>query len=351
MEAKKQRMKELIEILNKASELYYKQSTSMMSDYEYDKLYDELVELEKETNMTLSNSPTINVEPETLTVLEKVEHPSPMLSLSKTKSVDELAEFLGEEEGLLSWKLDGLTIVLTYENGSLLSGVTRGNGVIGEVVTENVKQFKNVPLTIPYKGKLVVRGEAVIKYSDFKRMNEELTEDETQYKNPRNLCSGSVRQLNSSVTAKRNVNCVIFSLIETDSEISNFNDECFSWLSSLGFEVVENIKVNKNNIHEIVNGYKEKVKTYDIPSDGLVLVFNDIKYGKSLGTTAKFPRNAIAFKWKDETEKTKLLDIDWSASRTGLINPVAIFEPVSLEGTIVSRASVHNVSSESSSNE
>jgi len=344
MEAKKQRMKELIEILNKASELYYKQSTSMMSDYEYDKLYDELVELEKETNMTLSNSPTINVEPETLTVLEKVEHPSPMLSLSKTKSVDELAEFLGEEEGLLSWKLDGLTIVLTYENGSLLSGVTRGNGVIGEVVTENVKQFKNVPLTIPYKGKLVVRGEAVIKYSDFNKMNEELTEDETQYKNPRNLCSGSVRQLNSSVTAKRNVNCVIFSLIETDSEISNFNDECFSWLSSLGFEVVENIKVNKNNIHEIVNGYKEKVKTYDIPSDGLVLVFNDIKYGKSLGTTAKFPRNAIAFKWKDETEKTKLLDIDWSASRTGLINPVAIFEPVSLEGTIVSRASVHNVS-------
>ena len=344
MEAKKQRMKELIEILNKASELYYKQSTSMMSDYEYDKLYDELVELEKETNMTLSNSPTINVEPETLTSLEKVEHPSPMLSLSKTKSVDELAEFLGEEEGLLSWKLDGLTIVLTYENGSLLSGVTRGNGVIGEVVTENVKQFKNIPLTIPYKGKLVVRGEAVIKYSDFNKMNEELTEDETQYKNPRNLCSGSVRQFNSSVTAKRNVNCVIFSLIETDSEISNFNDECFSWLSSLGFEVVENIKVNKNNIHEVVNGYKEKVKTYDIPSDGLVLVFNDIKYGKSLGTTAKFPRNAIAFKWKDETEKTKLLDIDWSASRTGLINPVAIFEPVSLEGTIVSRASVHNVS-------
>lgn len=344
MEAKKQRMKELIEILNKASELYYKQSTSMMSDYEYDKLYDELVELEKETNMTLSNSPTINVEPETLTSLEKVEHPSPMLSLSKTKIVDELAEFLGDEEGLLSWKLDGLTIVLTYENGSLLSGVTRGNGVIGEVVTENVKQFKNIPLTIPYKGKLVVRGEAVIKYSDFNKMNEELSDDETQYKNPRNLCSGSVRQLNSSITAKRNVNCVIFSLIETDNEISNYNDECFSWLSSLGFEVVENKKVNKNNIHDVVNQYKEKVKSYDIPSDGLVLVFNDIKYGKSLGTTAKFPRNAIAFKWKDETEKTKLLDIDWSASRTGLINPVAIFEPVSLEGTIVSRASVHNVS-------
>lgn len=344
MEDKITRMKELINILNKASELYYQKNTIMMTDYEYDHLYDELVELEKETNMTLSNSPTINVEPEISSSLKQVEHPSPMLSLAKTKKVSELENFLGDKEGLLSWKLDGLTIVLTYEDGKLISGVTRGTGIIGELVTENVKQFKNVPLTIPYKGRLVLRGEAIIKYSDFNRMNEELGDGSSQYKNPRNLCSGSVRQLDSSITAKRCVNCIIFALIESSTNISNLKSECFDWLKNQGFEVVEHYKVTKNTVKEQVLMFKEKVKEYDIPSDGLVITYDDIAYSNSLGTTAKFPKHSLAFKWKDETVATTLRKVDWLVSRTGLINPVAVFDPVELEGTIVSRASVHNVS-------
>lgn len=344
MEDKITRMKELINILNKASELYYQKNTIMMTDYEYDHLYDELVELEKETNTTLSNSPTINVEPEISSSLKQVEHPSPMLSLAKTKKVSELENFLGDKEGLLSWKLDGLTIVLTYEDGKLISGVTRGTGIIGELVTENVKQFKNVPLTIPYKGRLVLRGEAIIKYSDFNRMNEELGDGSSQYKNPRNLCSGSVRQLDSSITAKRCVNCIIFALIESSTNISNLKSECFDWLKNQGFEVVEHYKVTKNTVKEQVLMFKEKVKEYDIPSDGLVITYDDIAYGNSLGTTAKFPKHSLAFKWKDETVATTLRKVDWLVSRTGLINPVAVFDPVELEGTIVSRASVHNVS-------
>ena len=266
------RMKELIDLLNKASMLYYQKSTPMMTDYEYDKLYDELVSLEKETNMVFSNSPTINVEPTVSTELEKTTHPHPMLSLSKTKNPDDLVSFIGNKEGLLSWKLDGLTIVLTYENGKLVSGVTRGNGIIGEVVTENVKKFKNIPLSINYTGRLVLRGEAIIKYSDFEKMNVD-----SEYKNPRNLCSGSVRQLDSSVTAERNVNCIIFALIEASSELSNYKDKNFEWLRSLGFETVEYVKVDKNNLKDEVLNYKEKIKTYDIPSDGLVLTFNDIE--------------------------------------------------------------------------
>lgn len=343
MDKKLNRMKELIEILNNASRLYYQYSTPIMTDFEYDKLYDELEKLEKETNTVLSNSPTQNVEPEAIDSLVKVEHPAPMLSLSKTKSISELASFLGNQEGLISWKLDGLTIVLTYKDGKLSSGVTRGNGIIGEVVTENVKKFKNIPLTIPYKGTLVVRGEAVIKYSDFNKMNEELDDDSNQYKNPRNLCSGSVRQLDSKVTAKRNVNCIIFALIESEKNFKLKSEE-FEWLKSLGFDVVEYHKVTSNNIEEQVLYFKNKINEYDIPSDGLVLLYNDIEYGKQLGTTAKYPKNAIAFKWQDETAETKLIDVDWLVSRTGLINPVAVFEPVELEGTIVSRASLHNVS-------
>lgn len=333
------RMKELIDLLNKASMLYYQKSTPMMTDYEYDKLYDELVSLEKETNMVFSNSPTINVEPTVSTELEKTTHPHPMLSLSKTKNPDDLVSFIGNKEGLLSWKLDGLTIVLTYENGKLVSGVTRGNGVVGEVVTENVKKFKNIPLSINYTGRLVLRGEAIIKYSDFEKMN-----IDSEYKNPRNLCSGSVRQLDSSVTAERNVNCIIFALIEASSELSNYKDKNFEWLRSLGFETVEYVKVDKNNLKDEVLNYKEKIKTYDIPSDGLVLTFNDIEYGNNLGSTAKYPKHSIAFKWQDETAKTILREVDWMASRTGLINPVAVFDPVELEGTIVSRASLHNIS-------
>lgn len=344
MDNKIKRMKELIETLNYASKMYYQYSDPIMTDYEYDKLYDELVLLEKETNTTFANSPTINVETEVSKQLEKVEHSSPMLSLAKTKSIDELSEFILDKEGLLSWKLDGLTIVLTYNNGKLVRGVTRGNGVIGEVVTENVKQFKNVPFTIPYKGELVIRGEAVIKYSDFNKMNDEQDEDDMQYKNPRNLCSGSVRQLDSRITAERNVNCIIFALISASDKIPNSKEEQFKWLESLGFECVERVKVNKDTMKEAVLDYKERIKTYDIPSDGLVLTFDDTAYGLSLGMTAKFPRHSIAFKWKDETVESKLIRVDWSTSRTGLINPVAVFEPIEIEGTIVSRASLHNLS-------
>lgn len=344
MNNKIEKMKELISILNKASISYYQKSTSIMSDYEYDKLYDELVELEKNTNMTLSNSPTINIEPAISSGLKQIEHPSPMLSLSKTKSILELINFLKDKEGILSWKLDGLTIVLTYENGKLVRGVTRGNGIIGEEVTENVKQFKNIPLTIPYKNHLVLRGEAIIKYSDFNKMNEELDDETIPYKNPRNLCSGSVRQLDSSITKQRNVNCIIFALIESKDFITNSKKECFDWLKEQGFEVVESRKVNKNTIEETVLNYKEKVKTYDIPSDGLVLTIDNISYGNSLGTTAKFPRHSIAFKWQDETAQTTLRKVDWLVSRTGLINPVAVFDKVDLEQTEVTRASLHNIS-------
>ena len=345
MEEKLKRMEELVDLLNEAARQYYQFSSPIMSDYEYDKLYDELVALENETHTTLSNSPTINVETEVSDTLEKVEHPSPMLSLSKTKSVEDLKNFIGDKKGLLSWKLDGLTIVLTYKNGKLFSGVTRGNGVIGEVVTANVKKFKNIPLEIPFKGDLVVRGEAIIKYSDFNKMND-VNENtgELQFKNPRNLCSGSVRQLDSSVTAQRNVNIIIFALISASTDIPNSKDEQFKWLDSLGFETVERVIVDKNNIEKEVLNYKEKIKTYDIPSDGLVLTYDDTAYGLSLGTTAKYPKHSIAFKWKDETVETKLLEVDWMASRTGLINPVAVFESVELEGTIVSRASLHNLS-------
>ena len=345
MNDKLNRMRELVDILNNASVHYYQYSTPIMTDFEYDKLYDELVELENETKTTFEDSPTINVEAEVSSTLEKVEHAKPMLSLSKTKLVEELVEFIGEKEGLLSWKLDGLTIVLTYKKGKLFSGVTRGNGTIGEVVTQNVKQFKNIPLTIPYDGTLIVRGEAVIKYSDFNKMDEALMNDtDTQYKNPRNLCSGSVRQLDSKITAQRNVNIVIFSLVDCDKELPNSKKEQFDCLDSLGFQTVEKVLVNKNNIEEEVLNYKEKVKSYDVPSDGLVLTFDDTAYGLSLGMTNKFPRHSIAFKWKDEAVETKLIGIDWHTSRTGLINPVAIFEPVEIEGTTVSRASLHNVS-------
>ena len=344
MDEKLERMKELIKLLNKASEMYYIYSSPIMTDYEYDKLYDELVKLENETHTTFSNSPTVNVETGVSESLEKVEHSAPMLSLAKTKIVDELCDFIGDKKGILSWKLDGLTIVLTYNHGKLVRGVTRGNGIIGEVVTENVKQFKNVPFTIPYKGELVVRGEAIIKYSDFNKMNDESKNDDVQYKNPRNLCSGSVRQLDSKITAKRNVNCIIFALISTSDKMPNSKMEQYDWLESLGFEVVERKEVTSKTIPEVVKYYKERVQDYDIPSDGLVLTFDDTAYGLSLGMTAKYPRHSIAFKWKDETVETKLLSVDWSASRTGLINPVAVFEPVEIEGTIVSRASVHNIS-------
>ncbi len=356
MTKKKERMQELCQQLNRAAEVYYKESNEIMSNLEYDKLYDELVSLESETGITLAGSPTMKVGYEVLKNLPKEEHPTKMLSLDKTKSVDELVAWLGDKEGLLSWKLDGLTVVLTYENGSLSKAVTRGNGVVGEVITNNAKVFKNLPITIPFKGRLVLRGEAFIKYSDFEKINNTIEDVDAKYKNPRNLCSGSVRQLNSEITAKRNVNFMAFSLTEIsngadndvdDTKEFNFKNsvaEKLSFLKEQGFETVEYVRVNAESIHNAVLDFEKRIADMDIPSDGLVLTYDDIAYGKSLGVTAKFPRNAIAFKWRDEIKETTLREIEWSASRTGLINPIAVFEPVELEGTSVARASVHNVS-------
>lgn len=378
------RIKELVATLNEASKAYYSESREIMPNIEYDKLYDELVDLEKSTKIVLSNSPTVNVGYEVLSNLPKEKHASRMLSLDKTKDVSNLKEWLGEKEGVISWKLDGLTIVLTYDGGKLAKAVTRGNGEIGEVITSNATKFANIPLSIRFKGKLVIRGEAVIKYSDFNKINQEIEDIDAKYKNPRNLCSGSVRQLNNKITAQRNVHFYAFSLVDMfnsdnsednirktkikneESESNNITiefekrTEQLDWLKSQGFDVVEYIKVvvgNQNeegcqsskpkiyfSMDEAVQYFAEKIIHNDVPSDGLVLMYDDIGYGKSLGTTAKFPRDAIAFKWKDEMRETQLVKIEWSPSRTGLINPVAIFEPVELEGTTVTRASVHNLS-------
>ncbi len=343
-ETKQKRIKELIIKLNEAAKAYYKEDIEIMSNFEYDALYDELVSLENETGIIYSNSPTQNVGYESSTELVKERHENPALSLDKTKEPQALADFIGNQKGLLSWKLDGLTIVLTYENGKLQKAVTRGNGEIGEVVTANAKTFVNLPLTIPYEGKLVIRGEAVIKYNDFEQINVEIVDADAKYKNPRNLCSGSVRQLDPKITAARRVNLYVFSLESADMDFNNSNEQKFLWLKTLGFSVVPYKVVDKNNMVEAVKEYAKEIETFEVPSDGLVLLMDDIEYGRSLGRTAKFPKNAIAFKWKDELAETTLIEVEWSPSRTGLINPVAIFKPVELEGTTVSRASLHNIS-------
>ena len=342
---KKERIKELVDILNKASKAYYQDAKEIMSNFEYDALYDELVQLEKDTGIVLANSPTVSVGYEVVSELPKEQHESPMLSLDKTKEVSVLADFAGDKKSLLSWKLDGLTVVLTYQQGKLFKAVTRGNGEIGEVITNNAKTFKNIPLSIPYEGRLVLRGEAIIKYSDFEKINREIEDAQAKYKNPRNLCSGSVRQLNSEITAKRNVNFIAFALISAENvDFKNSIEQQYLWLEQQGFEVVERKEVTSSNMEETVKYFAEKIKEYDYPSDGLVLMYDDIEYGLSLGRTAKFPRNGIAFKWEDEQAETTLEYIEWSPSRTGLINPVAVFKPVELEGTTVTRASVHNIS-------
>ena len=339
------RIKELVDTLNKAAKVYYSGTDEIMSNLEYDRLYDELKALEDETGIVLAGSPTHKVGYETLSELPKEEHERPMLSLDKTKSVEELAVFAGTHKSLLSWKLDGLTVVVTYRDGELYKAVTRGNGYVGEVITPNAKVFVNLPAKIPYKGELVIRGEAIITYSDFERINRSIEEDENKYKNPRNLCSGSVRQLNNRITAERNVRLIAFALIRADGvDFGNSRQKQFEWLKGQGFEVVEYKIVDETSVADAVEYFSKAITDNDFPSDGLVLLYDDIAYGESLGTTAKFPRNAIAFKWADEMAITRLKCVEWSASRTGLINPVVVFEPVELEGTTVSRASVHNVS-------
>ena len=354
---KRKRIEELVELLNQAGKAYYQEGKEIISNLEYDKAYDELVRLEEETGIVLSASPTQNVGYSVATALPKEEHASPMLSLDKTKSVETLQSFLGEQKGILSWKLDGLTVVMTYEKGELVKAVTRGNGRIGEIVTENAKRFRNLPLRIPFKGRLVLRGEALIRYSDFAKINEEIPEEGAKYKNPRNLCSGSVRQLDPKITWERRVYFFPFTLVSVEEgedgasresgglpDFHNSHEAEFEFLEQQGFQVVGRRAVNKEELPGAVSDFSEQVKKNDFPSDGLVLLMDDISYGKSLGTTAKFPRNALAFKWEDEEEKTILREVEWSPSRTGLINPVAIFDPVELEGTVVGRASLHNIS-------
>ena len=344
-ENKMTRMRELVDLLNRARRAYEQEDQEIMSNYEYDRLYDELEGLEKELGTRLASSPTVNVGYEVLSELPKERHERSMLSLDKTKDVERLKEFLGDQKAMISWKLDGLTIVLTYQDGGLVKAVTRGNGEIGEVVTNNARVFKNVPLSIPYQGELVLRGEAVISYKDFEKINEEIGDADAKYKNPRNLCSGSVRQLNNEITAKRNVRFYAFTLVRAEGVDFHNSRICqMEWLKSQGFDVVENHPVTRETIDREVAWFAEHISENEVPSDGLVLVYDDIAYGQSLGTTAKFPRDSFAFKWADEIRETTLLEIEWSPSRTGLINPVAIFEPVELEGTTVSRASVHNIS-------
>lgn len=340
-----ERIKYLVDTLNKAAKAYYAEDREIMSNREYDALYDELQSLEQETGIVLTNSPTVSVGYEAVDELPKERHESPMLSLGKTKSREELRDWLQGKAAILSWKLDGLTIVLTYRDGKLAKAVTRGNGETGEVVTNNARTFKNIPLSIPFTGELVLRGEAVITYSDFEKVNAEITDEKSKYKNPRNLCSGSVRQLNNEITAKRNVRFYAFSLVSAgETDFHNSREEQFRFLEKQGFEVVEHYLVTEADILDRIDFFEKKIQNFDIPSDGLVLTYEDIAYGQSLGRTAKFPRHSIAFKWADELRETTLEEIEWSASRTGLINPVAIFEPVELEGTTVSRASVHNIS-------
>lgn len=344
-QSKNERMKELVSLLNKASRAYYQEAQEIMSNYEYDRLYDELKELEDELGITLSNSPTVNVGYEVVSELPKERHESPMLSLDKTKEVEELKNFVGDQKVLMSWKMDGLTVVLTYRDGKLYKAVTRGNGEVGEVITNNAKVFKNVPVQIAYQGELILRGEAVIGYKDFEKINQEIEDVDARYKNPRNLCSGSVRQLNNQITAKRNVMFYAFTLVQADGVDFQNSRACqMEWLKSQGFTTVEYYMVTIDTVEDEVAKFSSKISENDFPSDGLVLTYDDIAYGRSLGRTAKFPRDSFAFKWQDEIRETVLREIEWSPSRTGLINPVAIFDPVELEGTTVSRASVHNIS-------
>ena len=338
-------IKELVQKLNEAAKAYYQEDREIMSNREYDSLYDQLEKMEKETGIVLADSPTVNVGYEAVDALPKETHESPMLSLDKTKDREVLRTFVGEHPSLLSWKMDGLTVVLTYENGELQKAVTRGNGVVGEVITNNARVFKNIPLKIAYQGRLVLRGEAIITYSDFEKINDSIEDVDARYKNPRNLCSGSVRQLNNQITAERNVRFYAFTLVSAQNvDMHNSRAYQMEWLRSQGFEVVEYRIVTAENLDEAMDYFAHAIEHNDFPSDGLVALYDDIAYGDSLGNTAKFPRNAFAFKWADEIRETVLREIEWSPSRTGLINPIAVFDPVELEGTTVSRASVHNVS-------
>lgn len=347
---KVERIKELNQQLNQYRDSYYNNSVSEISDYEYDKLFDELKRLEEETNIVMANSPTHTVGYEVKSKLEKVKHSHPMLSLDKTKSVDELKKFAGSQDCLLTCKMDGLTVLLTYENGKLIQAETRGNGEIGEDITHNAKVFENIPLYIDYLGYLEVEGEAIITYSDFEKINSRLPEDE-KYKNPRNLATGSVRQLDNSIAAKRYVKFIVWKVQKIEDEIENNNSFLHRLLfaKQLGFDVVplltySNNTSDKEDCEEMIENLRKYAANKGFPIDGLVMTYNDILYGESLGVTDHHPKHSLAFKFYDDIYPTKLLDVEFTMGKTGILTPTAIFEPVEIDGTIVERASLHNLS-------
>ena len=323
-----------------------------MSNYEYDALFDELVKLEKETGIILPNSPTQKVGSEVVNDLPKDKHEFPAKSLGKTKSYEDfVAEFRkGEKatnckEAVLTWKLDGLTIQCTYEDGKLIKAVTRGNGEIGSVITHNAPYIKGLAMTIPYKGKAVFRGEATMTYSEFNRINNSLPENEEKYKNPRNLANATVQLYDSNVMRTREIQFHAFSLVYCDDMPNSFVDR-LDFMKAQGVFVVPYAHCSIDCLENVMRQWEKMVNNFDIPVDGLVAAFNDAAYANSLPGTSNKPNPLVgyAFKWADETTETILRDIEWSASRTGLLNPVAIFDPVELEGTTVTRASLHNVS-------
>ena len=334
-------IKQLVELLNKANKAYYEKSNPIMTDREYDQLYNELVSLEKETGVILSGSPTqyagYNIESK----WDKITHEFPALSLNKTKDRNELVNWLGDKEGVLSWKEDGLTMIMSYDNGSLSTLASRGNGIVGENLTKNARYIHGIPLEIPYKGHLVVRGEALISYKTFEEINNLIENEEDRFKTPRNLASGTIRNLDSKIVANRNIEVKAFELVYADNMPKTYT-EALNWLYDLGFDVVEYKEVTKDSLLEIIEWFESKIKDNEYSSDGLVLVYNDIAYGKSLGTTSKFPLSGIAFKWNDDTYETTVTGIEWYASRNSL-NPVLVFNTVNIDGSDINKASIHNV--------
>lgn len=344
-------IKHLVNELNKYRNAYYNENKSLISDREYDAMFDRLQALEDETGIILSNSPTKTVGFESVSKLNKVKHNHPLLSLGKTTDLKEFEDYFDNRSCILMGKLDGLTCSIIYQNGKFIRAESRGNGEVGEDITHNARMFINLPMEIPYDGELIIDGECIITRTDFDKIN---LRENTEYKNPRNLVSGTVRQLNNEVVKNRNVHFIawkLFSMINSngESDLPSEHSDCFEFLEMAGFDVVPYRKYQKTGysdkaIEIEIESLKEECNEKQIPIDGIVGMFNDISYGLSLGNTSHHPRHSLAFKFYQEDNETTLEDIEWSTSRTGLINPVAVFEPIEIDGTTVTRATLNNVS-------
>lgn len=331
------RLKELTEQLNHYRDSYYNNSESLISDKQYDDLFDELQSLEEETGIVMSNSPTNTVGYEVKSKLEKVKHSHPMLSLDKTKSTDDLIKFSNGRDCIISLKLDGLTVLNTYDNGVLFQSETRGNGEEGEIITHNAKVFDNLPLNIPFDRKFEIEGEAIITQSDFEKIN-----INGEYKNCRNLASGSVRQLDSNITKNRHVRFIAWKI---PFGLTTYT-KGFEIAAQYGFEVVPYVKYNSStdNIEKKIEALKNIAKEKSLPIDGLVVTYNNVEYGKSLGMTGHHPKHSLAYKFYDDIYPTELLDVEFTMGKTGVLTPTAVFKPVEIDGTVVGRASLHNIS-------